>query len=299
MTDKGANMVVHEREPPPNPSRKFGSGMKRNSRRGWIAILGGPGIWSAAAMAAALLPGPTPALSADIQVFVSGAPAEAAKRIAAKFTASTGQGGSFSVANLADIRKKLADGGRPDIVVLPVDTMDALDKSGALEAGSQVVVARVGIGLTVREGARLPDISTVDAVRKTLLAARSIVYPDPVGGGQTGAHLARVMGQLGIADQVKPKTTLQFAIGGGVAMVADGKSEVGLFNISEILPVRGVTLVGPLPAELQSYITFSAAAFHVAASSREPALAFLHALVDPQAGDIWRQTGFEPLASSR
>jgi molybdate transport system substrate-binding protein len=271
--------------------------MKRNHRCGLLAVLGLPGIWSAAAFAAALLSGPTPARSADIRVFVSGAPAEAAKRITAKFTETTGHGVSFSVATVAAIQKKLADGDQPDIVMLPDVAMDALDKSGSLGAGSRVEVARVGIGLAVRDGAPRPDISTVDAVRQTLLHARSIVYPDPVGGGQTGAHLARVIERMGIAAAVKPKTTLLFAIGGGVSLVADGKSEVGLFNISEILPVSGVTLVGPLPSELQSYITFSAA-LHAASTAREPALALLHALVDAQAGDIWKQAGFEPLAGS-
>jgi molybdate transport system substrate-binding protein len=271
--------------------------MKRNNRRGLVAIFGGAGFWSAAAIMATLLPGPALAQLADIRVFASGAPAEAVKRVAAKFTEATGQGVSFSVGTVAAIQKMLADGEKPDIVVLPVVAMDALDKSGALGAGSRIDVARVAIGVAVRQGAPLPDISTVDAVRQTLLEAHSIVYPDPVGGGQTGAHLARVMARLGIADAVKPKTTLLFAIGGGVAMVAEGKSEVGLFNISEILPVPGVTLVGPLPSELQSYITFSAA-LHAGGTARGPALAFLHSLTEAQAGEIWRQAGFEPLASN-
>jgi molybdate transport system substrate-binding protein len=271
--------------------------MKHHYRRGLVALLGGPGIWSAAVMAAALLSGAAPAQTADIRVFASGAPAEAAKRIAAKFTETTGQGVSFSVGTVAAIQKMLAEGEKPDIVMLPVVATDALDKAGALQAGTRVEVARVAIGLAVRQGAPLPDISTVDAVRQTLLDAHSIVYPDPVGGGQTGAHLARMIERLGIADAVKPKTTLLFAIGGGVTRVAEGKSEVGLFNISEILPVPGVTLVGPLPSELQSYITFSAA-LHVAGSARTPALDLLHALGDAQAGEIWRQAGFEPLARS-
>jgi molybdate transport system substrate-binding protein len=271
--------------------------MKRSYRRGLVAMLGGPGFWSAAAVAVALLPGPILAQSGAIRVFASGAPAEAAKRIAAKFTETTGQEVSFSVGTVAMVQKMLADGEKADIVVLPVVAMDALSKSGALGAGSRVDLARVGIGLAVRQGARRPDISTVDAVRRTLLDAQSIVYPDPVGGGQTGAYLARMMARLGIADAVKAKTTLLFAIGGGVTRVAEGKSEVGLFNISEILPVAGVTLVGPLPSDLQRYIAFSAA-LHVAAAARAPALALLHALTDVQSGEIWRHTGFEPLARS-
>ena len=142
----------------------------------------------------------------------------------------------------------------------------------------------------------MPDISTVDALRKTLLEARSIVHPDPQGGGFTGAHIARMMVRLGIADAVRPKVTLMFAIGGGVAAVAKGDVEIGLFNISEIVPIVGVTLAGPLPAELQNYLTF-AGALHVGSASPEPASAFLRSLSDPTARDAWKAGGFEPLGS--
>jgi molybdate transport system substrate-binding protein len=108
----------------------------------------------------------------------------------------------------------------------------------------------------------------------------------------------RMMERLGIAEAVKPKTTLLFAIGGGVAMVVKGEAEIGLFNISEILPFKGATLVGPLPAEFQSYINFSGA-LHAAGATPEAAMAFLRALVDASARDAWTKGGFEPLASGR
>ena len=144
----------------------------------------------------------------------------------------------------------------------------------------------------MREGARPPDISTVDAVRKMLVDARSIVYPDPAGGGQTGAALARMTATLGVADVVKPKLTLMQAIAGGVALVANGDAEVGMFNISEVVPVKGVTLVGPLPSELQSYIVF-AAAIHAGNTSPAPAQAFIKLLSDPAASEHWKAGGLE------
>ena len=101
-------------------------------------------------------------------------------------------------------------------------------------------LARVGIGVIVRAGAPRPDISTVDAVRKMLLDARSIVHPDPAGGGLAGVALARMMAEMGIADAVKPKLTYMFAINGGATLVAKGEVEVGLFNISEVLSAKGV-----------------------------------------------------------
>ena len=150
----------------------------------------------------------------------------------------------------------------------------------------------------MREGAPRPDITTVDALRKTLLDARSIAHPDPGGGGFAGAQINQMIVRLGIADDVKPKVKLMFAIAGGVSSVAKGDAELGLFNISEILPVKGVTLVGPLPAELQSYITFSGA-IHSGSDAPEAASAYLRWLSAPDAQEAWKNGGFEPLMPAR
>jgi len=154
----------------------------------------------------------------------------------------------------------------------------------------------VGIGVAVRQGAPLPDVSSVDAVRRALLAARSIVHPDPQGGGFTGAHISRMIEQMGIAEAVKPKVKLMFAVGGGVAAVASGEVELGLFNISEIVPVSGAALAGALPAELQSYITF-AGALHVDSAAPDAAAAYLKMLAS--AREAWKVGGFEPLDAGR
>ena len=150
--------------------------------------------------------------------------------------------------------------------MIPRPGMAKFEKSGAVRPGSVIDIARVGIGVVVREGAPRPDISTVDALRKTLLNAKSIAHPDPKGGGFTGAHIDRMFEQLGIADAVRPKVGLGFAFAGGVDSVAKGEVELGLFNISEIVPIKGVTLVGPLPDEHQNYLVF-AGALHVRGAS--------------------------------
>jgi molybdate transport system substrate-binding protein len=137
----------------------------------------------------------------------------------------------------------------------------------------------------------------VDALRKTLLNARSIAHPDPAGGGFTGAQIARMFAQLGIAEAVKPKVVLMYAFTGGVENIAKGDAEIGLFNISEILPVKGVTLVGPLPPEVQNYITF-AGALHAGSGSTDAPAAYLRSLSDPGARDTWKTSGFEMLGSA-
>jgi molybdate transport system substrate-binding protein len=222
------------------------------------------------------------ATAADIRVFSSGAPAEVEKVLAAQFTRESGHRVVFTVANPAIIQQKLAG-------------VDSLGKTGVLRAASRVDLARVGVGLVVREGAPLPDISTADDMRTALLHARSIVIPDPAGGGQTGSALARMMTQLGVADAVKPKLTLMQAIAGGVDLVAKGEVELGMFNISEILPVKGVTLAGALPAALQSYIVF-AAAIHAGSTSVAAAEDYIKLLSAPAAREHWRAGGLESMA---
>jgi len=248
----------------------------------------------AAAALIALAVTMTQVLAADVRVLTSGAPAEVQKVLARPFTEATGHRVLFTVGNLSAVQGKLSEGDSPDVVVFPAPAIETLDKAGRLLPGSRLILARVGIGVAVRRGAPLPDVSTVDALRKTLLAARSIVHPDPQGGGFTGAHIAQVFERLGIAEAVKPKVRFLFAIGGGVEAVAKGDVEIGLFNISEILPEPGATVAGAFPAELQNYITF-AGALHVEGAAPEPAAAFLLSLADPKARDAWKAGGFEPL----
>jgi molybdate transport system substrate-binding protein len=195
--------------------------------------------------------------AAELRVFSTGAPSAAAKVIAAKFSAETGHTVAFTVGPLATIQQKLAAGEQADVVIVPTTLIAALENEGKLRVRSSVNVARVGIGIVVREGAPRPDVATLASIRKLLVDAPAIAYPDPES--VVGKAITHMIEQMGIADVVKPKVTLSYAITGGVNLVADGKVDVGLFIISEILPVKGVTLVGPLPAEFQSYIVFDAA----------------------------------------
>jgi molybdate transport system substrate-binding protein len=238
------------------------------------------------------------AAAADIRVYTTGAPAPAAKTIAANFAKDTGHQVTFTVGQPAVIEADLARGDKADLVILPSPAVAALNGSGVLRSGSAVAIARVGIGVVVRAGAKPPDISNAAAIRKLLLDARSIVYPDPSepGGGSAGRAIAHMIEQLGLTDTVRPKLTLSSAIGGGVALVASGAAEVGIFNISEIMPIKGAALVGPLPSELQNYIVFSAA-IPAANAAPEAAAAFIKRLADPATRQDWLNAGLEPVAA--
>ena len=240
-----------------------------------------------------------PAGAADIYVYSTGAPAMAAKAVAETFAKATGHHLIFTVGQPATIESDLDAGAKADVVVVPSTVVTMLAGTGALRAGSAVDLARVGIGVVVRNGASAPDISNAAAIRKLLLDAHSVVYPDPTsGGGSAGRAIARMIEEMGLTETIRPKLTRASAIGGGVALVAGGNVEVGLFNISEILPIQGVQLVGPLPVELQSYIVFSAA-IPVRNTAPEPASAFIQALAAPAARDAWRNAGMEPIAGTR
>jgi len=152
------------------------------------------------------------AVASDVRVYTSGAPAEIQKGFAQRFNEASGHRLVITSGTLAVIQDRLLASEAADVVVLPVPSVDTLDKAGKLRAGSRVGLARVGIGVAARQGATLPDVSTVDAFRKTLLAARSIVHPDPKGGGFTGAHIDRVFERLGIADVVRPAFKATFPV---------------------------------------------------------------------------------------
>jgi molybdate transport system substrate-binding protein len=235
------------------------------------------------------------AAAAELRVYCTGAPAAAVKAVATDFARRTGHHLTFTIGQPATIERDLAAGDSADVLIVPAQVATALTGTGVLRGGSAVDLARVGIGVAVRAGARAPDISSAAAIRTLLIGARSIVYPDPTsGGGSAGRAIAAMIDRMGLTDVVQPKLTRTAAIAGGVALVAAGKAEVGFFNISEILPVPGVTLAGPLPAELQSYIVF-AAAIPLTSAAPQAATAFIEALGAPTADEAWRRSGMEPV----
>ena len=134
--------------------------------------------------------------------------------------------------------------------------MDALAKSNHVVTDSRRDLARTAVGVAVREGAPKPDISTVAAFKRAVLEAKSIVYLDPATGATSGMHVAAVLQQLGLADAIKDKVVL-WKGGYAAEAVASGKADLCLHQISEILPVKGVTLVGPMPAEINKVTVYT------------------------------------------
>jgi molybdate transport system substrate-binding protein len=156
----------------------------------------------------------------------------------------------------AAIKGRIENGEAVDVAVLTAPLIDALVGQGKLAAATEL--ARSGLGIAVRKGAPKPDIGSVEAFRRTLLAAKSIVATDPAAGAASGIHFAKVIEQLGIADAVKAKTRLNSG-SYNAEFVARGEAELAIQQISEILPVKGAELVGPLPPGVQVTTVFKAA----------------------------------------
>lgn len=190
---------------------------------------------------------------------------------------------------MGKLTKSLADGYPADMVVITSEVAEQLRGGPTLDFSRAKPIARVGIGVAVHESAPIPDIRTVEAFKKTLLAAKSVVYIDP-NLGTSGKHVAEMLQRLGIADQVNAKARL--GSGGYVTEpVGRGEIELGIHQISEILPVKGVKLAGPLPAELQKYTVY--VAVPVARAAQQHVISdFIQHLSGPEARQRLAQAGY-------
>jgi molybdate transport system substrate-binding protein len=235
--------------------------------------------------------------AAEVKVMISGGFSAAYRTLVPEFeratknTVATVSGPSMGATPEA-IPNRLQRGESADVLIMVGDALDELIKQGKVVADSRVELARSNIGIAVRAGAPKPDISTVDALKRTLLAAKSIAYSDSA----SGVYLSTVLFQrLGIADQIKGKSRMIPAepVGG---VVARGDAEIGFQQISELLPVQGIDLVGPLPPEVQKVTIFSAGIITVA---KEPdaGRALIKFLASPAAAPAITRSGLEPVTS--
>ncbi len=249
-------------------------------------------------LATALTLAMSPAMSqraeaAEIKVVSGGAFKQVLSALAMQYEKESGNKLDITYQTVGQHVALIRDGKEEfDVAVLTPEAIDNLAKEGKVVPGTRADLAKVGVGVAVKAGAPLPDISTVEAFKHTLLAAKSVAYIDPKAGGSSGIYVERLLERLGIADQVNAKAKL--IQGGAVAEhIADGEAEVGVHQISEILPVAGVTLVGPLPAEIQNYTVY-AAGVGTAAKDGAVARALVKFLSGPHALPIIKAKGMEP-----
>jgi len=217
--------------------------------------------------------------AAELHVLSAGAMRSIVTELGAAYEKETGNTVKLTFGTVGVIKARLADGAPADAVIMTQEAMQEMARQGAVVEGSWAAIGRTGIGVAVRDGAPKPDIGTPEALKQALLSTKSLTYVDPAQGGTSGIHFAGVLQQLGIADAVKSKTTL---VPGGypAELVAKGEVEMVVHQISEIIPVKGVTLVGPLPKDLQK-ITVYGAGVAVASTAKPEAKAFVTFLARP------------------
>jgi molybdate transport system substrate-binding protein len=189
------------------------------------------------------------------------------------------------------VADRVQKGEAADIVISSVPMIDRLQAQSKVAAGDRIIIAKVGVGAFVRKGAAKPDMSSADTFKRAMLAARSIAYPDPAGGGASGIYVASLLERLGIAAAMKPKTRLS-TLGTLYASVASGEVEIGFNQVSEILAQPTVELAGPLPAPIQNYTQFAPG---IVAGSRQAdaARALVTFLSSPAAQGVLKAKGFE------
>jgi molybdate transport system substrate-binding protein len=244
---------------------------------------------------AALLFSATPVLAETIAVMTSGAFTAAYLALVPAFEKATGHtvttAFGASMGNAPDsIPSRLARGEHVDVVILADTALDALVETGAIRAGSRRDLVRSNIGMVVRKGAPKPDIGTVDALVRTLLAAKSIAYSASASGTYLSTEL---FPKLGVAAALA-STAKRIESERVAAVVARGGAEIGFQQISELLPEPGVDFVGPLPAGAQRVTTFSAG---VSVKSRHEAAAraLIAYLASPAAAGAIAKSGLEPI----
>ena len=232
------------------------------------------------------------AVAVEINVLSAGAVQEAEKALAADFRKMTGNRVNFTVGTVGQIQEKLKSGAPADVIVVSAAALQQLDKAGEIRPQASASLGRIGIGVGVKDGGEIPDISTPEKFKDAVLKAKSITYMDPAAGASSGIATAKIMQDLGIAEDVAKKTKLTES-GYSAERVANGEVEIAIQNVSEIVPVKGVRLAGPLPAPLQVYTSYSAG---VAVRSVHPkeATDFIRFLIRAESAPRWKEAGIEP-----
>ena len=240
-----------------------------------------------AAAAAVILP--TMTFAAELKVLSTQATEDTYRELVPQFEKATGHKVATIFTGSLDAQKRLAAGENYDMIIMASPAIDAQIKAGKVVSGSRVDLAKSGVGLAVPKGAPKPDISTTEALKKTLLAAKSIGYST----GPSGVYMISLFEKLGLMDQVKPKlkqTPTGVFVG---TIIANREVEVGFQQVSEVGNFPGVDYVGPLPADVQQMTVFSSGIV-VDAKEAEPARALVKFLTTPEAGAAFRKRGMEP-----
>jgi len=229
--------------------------------------------------------------AAEIKVLAAGALTQPLKEIVPRFEQETGDKVTIVYGNAGSVRAMLEKGDAADVVMLPGDAIADVQARGLVQAGTRVDLAAVNIGIAMKKGVAPPDISTPDALKRALLAAKAVAYSDPARA-TSGKHFDTVvLPALGIADEVRAKAKLQTE-GSAAEFVRRGEADIAVQQVSELLPVDGVTVIGLLPASLQKVTVYSGAIAKQAAA-KDSAQKLMAFLTSPASKAVFKAKGMD------
>ena len=231
---------------------------------------------------------------AEIRIMSGGAPKEIFLQLTPQFERQSGHKVDYVFAVMSALRDKLAAGEKADVLVMPTNILDGYQKDNVVRAQGRAVLGLVSVNAVVRTGASKPDLSTPEKVKQVMLNSRAITHATP-GATPSGTHMGKLVEQLGIADAMKGKIIHRPALEGGVQLVASGEAEIGFYPKSEVVNTDGLTVVGPLPPEIQ-LTTIYGAAVTAASPAPDAAAAFIKFMSDPAHRAAWAHAGFDPPA---
>ncbi len=231
--------------------------------------------------------------AAEIKVLAALGVKDVVDDLGPKFEQASGHKLAIKFGTLGQVVKMVEGGETADIVIIPRQGIDGIVKDGKATAANVTVIANSSVGVIFRKGAPKPDISTPEALKRTLLAAKSITYVNPADGGASGIHFANVLDRLGIANEMKTKTIYAKAGADSGVVVASGKADLGVNQWQVVMSVAGIENAGPLPGDLQSTVVF-ASAIMGGAKDAAAAKALVDFLRTPAAAGVIKAKGMEP-----
>jgi molybdate transport system substrate-binding protein len=233
------------------------------------------------------------ASGAEIKVYSTIGVKSALEDLASKFEKATGNKLNISWGLISAFTKKVQEGDVPDVLVVSRASIDSLTKDGKIAPGSGATLAKSVFAVAVKRGAPKPDVSSADALKSALLAARAVGYTDPAAGGASGVHFAKVLERLGIAADVKAKSKFPPPAGFVGTLLVSGDVDIAVQSKPELASTEGVEIVGPLPGDLGSTTVFAAG---VGASSpnSDAGKALVAFLTSSEAQAVFTTHGFEP-----
>jgi molybdate transport system substrate-binding protein len=241
---------------------------------------------------------PVTADAADIRILASGSLKAAMPQLLADFQKSSGNTAAIEYGPAGAIVGRVQKDDAADVVIVSRSQLQKLASDGKVIKGSPVDIAGISLGVAIQKGAPKPDISTVEAFKRTLLSARSIGYRDPVTGSTSGIYTASLLERLGIAQDLKPKLYLDRSEGDApenvFERVANGEIEMQIGQITEIVIAPGVDLAGPLPREIQN-TTVMAAGIIATSKAPDAARALIGFISSPSAAAVLKASGFQPV----